>query len=868
MRSKVVDQERETRDKLDYQETSNILEGFFAWKPGPVSSVVVKALSAFMRPLEQGTYGGRALSGEPHRSSWVIASPLTVFVLPEVKYRNKVFLAARLRSTGPINIIEDPPQVQRASAKKAKGKDRNKSAKKKEKAAAEGGAAGHGEGDGRGKRSRRKVKEEPRPDAGRLTKAGLSRAYRHEGGGDGCDYDLEALIALQRESEVALTVVPVTRTYHQLIPDAPRTTMASKAYRFHPMHLIRKATNWARTVRTARVKNCSPIVLSAWLEGQADESLCAQASTLRIELMSHIESERRACTGPPLPPKWEVKQRVLADPVLAAYMQDFAIREGMTREAVLSEARGFVEEIMSEYRVGVARYFCKVVDYLFDRLTTGVDVDREGIRFLAECDNRSRIVIVCDHKSYADSLLIGYTMFRSGMVPPQQAAGQNMDFWPMGWLLRHSGAFYIRRTFMGETLYKEVFCAYVRYLLAENYTSVVYIEGTRSRDGKLAKPKIGYLGILEDALRIGICPDITFVPVYMSFDKIPDEASHVREMAGTRKVSETMGVFTRMISSQRTRLGKAYVKFGTPMSFKGLLDKYGLRGAAEVACDEINRITVVTARSLAGCALLASGATWVPRADCEQAVNDLLRYCERRRLPMAVDSDFEGILAAVDLYAEEGYVVPEERDGEEGYLIEGYNRRFLEYNKNIQLSHFLEPAIAAVVERAAAGDEGEDPRSEESFRFLRHLFSEEFVFSPSRADEAWKLDYQSYAGVLASLLDSYLEGYMVASRALRSLSGQKPVTVEQAVDLCFEEGERMLKDGSILREESMSRVAFKNAVKCYGKMGLVAELPGEDEKERLLVPGDHFAELGALESRIAGFVEVAPAEASEGEALE
>ncbi|MCJ7653477.1 MAG: glycerol-3-phosphate acyltransferase, partial [Actinobacteria bacterium] len=287
--------------------------------------------------------------------------------------------------------------------------------------------------------------------------------------------------------------------------------------------------------------------------------------------------------------------------------------------------------------------------------------------------------MVCDHKSYADSLLIGYSMFRSGLVPPQQAAGRNMDFWPMGWLLRHSGAFYIRRTFEGETLYKEVFSAYVRHLLAENYTSVVYIEGTRTRDGKLAKPKIGYLGILEDALRMGVCPDITFVPVYLGFDKIPEEASHVKEMAGARKVSESMTVIARIITSIKTQLGKGYVKFGTPMSFRALLDEHGLRGAAEVACDEINRITVVTARSLAGCSLLATGTTWVSRTEFEQAAEDLLRFCERRRLPMAVDAGFEGVKAAVDLYAAEGYVVPEERNGEEGFLVEGYGRRFLEY---------------------------------------------------------------------------------------------------------------------------------------------------------------------------------------------
>ena len=831
---------------LDHKETAEVVSALFSWRPDPVTGVLVKALSRIMQPLEQGSYGGRSLSGEPHRASWVITSPLAVFLLPEAGRRHRLFLAARLRNTGAINIIQDPPEGAKPrpagktkKAKKAKGKT--------------------GESGGSRKVTKPNVSRRLKNEMEVLEKAGLPVGAHHDVEGGGCDFDLEALIAIQRESDVALSVVPVVRAYHQLTPDAAPATIAEKAYHFTPLHLIRKTTNWARTVRTARVKNCRPLVLSTWLAEHPEPDLCSQASALRVELMRHIDSERRACTGPPLPPKWEVKRRVLADPVLAAYMQDYALREGITREAVLAEARGHIEEIQSDYRVGVVRYFCRVVDYLFDKFLDGIEVDREGIRFLAECDNRSRIVMVCDHKSYADSLLIGYVMFRSGMVPPQQAAGQNLDFWPMGWLLRHSGAFYIRRSFMGETLYKEVFCAYVRYLLAENYTSVVYIEGTRTRDGKLAKPKIGYLGILEDALRMGVCPDITLVPVYMGFDKIPEEPSHVKEMAGARKVSETVGVFAGIIKAVNTKLGKAYVKFGTPMSFKALLDEHGLRGAAEVACDEINRITTVTARSLAGCALLATGATRVTEEEFEEAVDDLLRYCERRRLPMAADADHEGVKAAVELYAVEGHVVPEEMDGEKGFRVEGYGRRFLEYNKNIQLAHFLEPSLAAIAERSRIdGEAGDNRQPEQSIRFLKHLFSEEFVFSPSRADEAWKLDHQAYSFVLCSLLDSYLEGYMVACRAIGSLTTDEPVTMDDAVKLCFAEGERMLKEGAIRREESLSRIAFKNAIKCYRKMGLLAELQQRDddgEEKTVLAPGEHFDDRRAMEERILSFLQ-------------
>ncbi len=837
MKAGAIEPAARTEEKLDYRETTDIVQSFFAWKPAPVSALLVRLFSRLMRPLEQGTYRGRALGGEPHRPSWVIASPLTVFVLPETGRRHKLFLAARLRSTGPVNIIQDPPVGEKAMAVSGEGKAPKR--KKGKQARAERG------------RKQSKMAE-------KIARAGLARTGHRQVEEDVYEHDLEALIAIQRESAVALTVVPIIRAFHQLTPDAPATSMAAKFYRFRPLHLFRKTTNLARTVRTARVKNCRPLILLSWLDSNTSPDLCSQADALRMELMGNIESERRAMTGPPLSPRREVKRRVLADPMLSAYMQEYALREGMTREAAIAEAREYLEEIASDYRVGVARYFCRVVDYFFDKFTDGLEVDREGIRFMAECDSRSRIVLACAHKSYVDPLLIGYTMFRCGMVPPQQAAGLNLNFWPVGWLLRHSGAFYLRRKFAGETLYREVFSAYVRYLLAENYTSVLFIEGTRSRDGKLQKPKTGYLGILAESLRMGVCGDITLLPVYLGYDKVPEESAHVREMAGGRKVSESMKGFARIYKSINTRLGKVYVKFGTPMSMKALLGEHGLKGTAEIVSDGINRVTPVTARSLAACALLAPGTTRVSAAEFEEAAGSLLRFCERRRLPMAVDADLDGVKAAVEWLAREGHVVPEERDGENGFRVEGYGRRFLEYNKNIQIGHFLPSALSAVAARSMApGDDDLQDLQEDATGFLRRLFSQEFVFSPARADEAWKLDHQMYSGVLCSLLDSYLEAYLVACAALGDLDLEKPASTEEVVEMCFSTGERMLEKGVILREESPCRVAFKNALKSYREMGLVEErlvLDDEGGESVLLVPGESFDERQAVEDRIRSFL--------------
>ena len=61
-----------------------------------------------------------------------------------------------------------------------------------------------------------------------------------------------------------------------------------------------------------------------------------------------------------------------------------------------------------------------------------------------------------------------------------------------GWLLRNSGAFYIRRSFGTDQLYWAVFTEYVQTQLRNADAPVeFFIEGTRSRTAKSYKPRIG-----------------------------------------------------------------------------------------------------------------------------------------------------------------------------------------------------------------------------------------------------------------------------------------------------------------------------------------------------------------------------------------
>lgn len=102
-------------------------------------------------------------------------------------------------------------------------------------------------------------------------------------------------------------------------------------------------------------------------------------------------------------------------------------------------------------------------------------------------------VYVPSHRSYLDFILLSYILFSYDMALPNIASG--MDFYQMyiiGELLRKTGAFFMRRSFSTDLLYKRVFQSYVMSLIEHSDRAIeFFIEGTRSRSLKSIVPKFG-----------------------------------------------------------------------------------------------------------------------------------------------------------------------------------------------------------------------------------------------------------------------------------------------------------------------------------------------------------------------------------------
>ena len=195
---------------------------------------------------------------------------------------------------------------------------------------------------------------------------------------------------------------------------------------------------------------------------------------------------------------------------------------------------------------------------------------------------------------------------------PRIAAGKNLAFWPMGYIFRKCGAFFIRRSFTGARLYSEVFVRYIKALLEEGHPIEFFIEGGRSRNGKLVLPKTGLLTILLQAYEEGFCDDLIFVPISIIYDRIIEEKSYLKEIGGDEKKQESLQQLITARRFLKRRYGKIYIRFNHPFSLSEYLsnrqqaDKESHLKLAYHLIQSINAVSLVTPLSLVATAILAN----------------------------------------------------------------------------------------------------------------------------------------------------------------------------------------------------------------------------------------------------------------------
>ncbi len=287
-------------------------------------------------------------------------------------------------------------------------------------------------------------------------------------------------------------------------------------------------------------------------------------------LRAHFRRQRELTIGPDVSHRHTQVEALLSTPEVRAAIAAAAVRDKLSHAAASAQARRHVLAIASDYSHSVMRAGEIFLTWLWTRLFDGVEVrNLEALTRIAP--GQSLVYLPC-HRSHIDYLLMTYVIYRAGLTPPHVAAGDNLDLPVLGRILRGGGGFFLRRSFKGDPLYATVFAEYLHRMLARGFPIEYFIEGGRSRSGRMLPPKAGLLAMTVQSFLRGHERPLVFVPVYVGYEKLPEGASFVGELSGQAKQRESLLGLLSAVRVLRRHFGKVYVNFGEPLPLADWLD--------------------------------------------------------------------------------------------------------------------------------------------------------------------------------------------------------------------------------------------------------------------------------------------------------
>jgi glycerol-3-phosphate O-acyltransferase len=467
-------------------------------------------------------------------------------------------------------------------------------------------------------------------------------------------------------------------------------------------------------------------------------------------------------------------------------------------------------------------------------------------------------------------------LYNHNMPVPLVAAGKNLSFWPLGPLFRSGGAFFIRRSFRGAVLYSKVFAEYIYKLLEEGYNIEQFIEGGRSRTGKLLMPKLGLLSILLNAYKNGACEDMIIVPIYIGYDRVLEEKSYLQELEGGKKEPETLKSVLKARKFLKKRYGKIYIQFDDPISMNELITKFHMPLAEmkpkeqNILCrnlgyriiNAINRSAVVTAYGLLSSAILNCASDRISYNQIMSIVETYRSYLATQEAKLADTLVLDHVRAidhALDAFVQNKIIEPvsKEKDipvSKRRYLINASRRPFLEYYKNSSIAFFIPPAFTAlaILEKDAFQFSASDLHA--NYKFLQNFFKFEFAYDIDKIpefyvrksikafiDDAILMPHQTIPDTYnvtssgfrklrqyAIFLKTYFESYWIVLNFFQNNS-QNSMNAKDRLKKIETSGKQMFKRHEIERPEALSKVSYQNAVDYFTSKGI----KGSDSTEKI-----------------------------------
>jgi glycerol-3-phosphate O-acyltransferase len=307
------------------------------------------------------------------------------------------------------------------------------------------------------------------------------------------------------------------------------------------------------------------------LQDLAAEGLDASVALRKVSriLRVHFKRLRTAAIGPDLSHRRTMVDRVVNSPIVRAAIEEEARRSGITQDQARRQAIKYVREISANYSYSAIQIAKTLISWLWNRIYNGIKVNHfDGLQHQAF---GHEVIYVPCHRSHLDYVLVSYLVHEHGLIPPHVAAGINLNLPFVGPLMRRCGAFFLRRSFRALKLYATVFNEYLSTIQAQGVSIEYFIEGTRSRTGRLLPPKAGMLAMsVRGYLNTPVRP-IMFQPVYIGYERLAEGDSYTTELSGKAKRSEKFSDLGKIFGLAKHNYGVAHVSLCEPIFLDDLL---------------------------------------------------------------------------------------------------------------------------------------------------------------------------------------------------------------------------------------------------------------------------------------------------------
>lgn len=548
-----------------------------------------------------------------------------------------------------------------------------------------------------------------------------------------------------------------------------------------------------------------------------------------------------------------VADNLKANPQFKASLAALASQHKLSPEKIKQDISTYIKEMVS-----VPSTFYIDVNAKFNNFVLGLGYEKEIVYDTKDLARIRQVVrdhpaiLLWTHKTYLDGMVVPKVLYDNDFPVPHMFGGANLSFIGLGYLLRHAGAIFIRRSFQDNPLYKLTLRHYIGYLMEKRFPMTWSFEGTRSRLGKLMPPRYGLLKYVLEACHTTGAENIYIIPISISYDLIRDVDEYATEQTGRVKSAESFRWLVSYISSLRKPMGRIYMNIGEPVVLPSAPEPDDRLALAKVAFEvgvEANKVTPITLPSLVCMSLLANAPQALTTEEALYELKSLIAWAQARDITISSDFEPENLahfLGLLEIMVSEGLVTRYDEGPEMVFGLAPDQHPRASYYRNSVIHFFVNKAIIELsLLSALASPKGEriDSFWLEAER-LRDLFKFEFFYAPreqfkqellvelntSCAD--WEFEIEKSNSSIITMLSGmrplvahstllpFIEAYTVVADMLARLPHTEALEKKSAVDKALKYGRQAYLQRRISSEASIGKILFANAYQQFSHQAL------------------------------------------------